>query len=340
MSAPHICAGCGAPQEIPHVVRCPRCADVNVADAGCCAGWLGPSGEMVACADGHCPVLRTAETHRAHRSVSQLEAYGECGMRYLLQRVRGIPEVPAVWTVGGQAFHSTVEEFERAALEGITFWTPGDARVRFQMHFDGMMLEQENATQVGREEWRVANKGKETVEWWREAGADMAYDYVAHNPPAEREWQTLVMPDGRPVIEYEFSLPLPGVAVPVKGYIDHARRYRNGDIVVVDYKTGSRAPTSTFQLLTYAEALSAELAPFGLRVTWGGYWLARRAELATVDLEERHRPGGLAYQYGTMDRAERAGLYLAQPSPFCGGCGVKAQCPVKGQGDFPALTGE
>lgn len=302
----------------------------------CCGGFRAPSGELEDCGD-LCP----RNEHRRHRSVSQLGAFAECGMRYYLERVLGVREKPAAWTVGGKAFHYVIEELERAVLEGITRWTPGDARERFLVVFEGMVAEQEEETGVPAAEWRVANKGKETVDWWREAGADMAYDYVRENDPSTRPWHTLVLPTGQPVIEFEFLLDLPGVSVPIRGFIDHARAYPAAgggiDIMVVDYKTGARRPPHTVQLPTYARALDHLLQPFGMRVGWGGYWMARKAELETIDLDREHRPGELEYQYAIMDRAERAGLYLAQPSPFCGGCGVRAQCPVKGDGEFPAL---
>jgi ATP-dependent helicase/DNAse subunit B len=44
-----------------------------------------------------------------HMSYSALMTYIDCGYMYYLSRLLAIPEKPAVWSVGGSAFHRATE---------------------------------------------------------------------------------------------------------------------------------------------------------------------------------------------------------------------------------------
>ena len=49
-----------------------------------------------------------------HASYSALTTYIDCGYLYYLGRLLEIPEQPAVWSVGGSAFHKATEEWDKA----------------------------------------------------------------------------------------------------------------------------------------------------------------------------------------------------------------------------------
>lgn len=48
-----------------------------------------------------------------HISYSALTTYIDCGYQYYLGRLLEIPELPAVWSVGGSAFHLATERWDR-----------------------------------------------------------------------------------------------------------------------------------------------------------------------------------------------------------------------------------
>lgn len=297
-----------------------------------------PSAEAVLGAPAPDEDVQPDRTYRWMRSVSQLDTYGECGTKYYLSRVAKVPQRPAWWSVGGLAGHTVIEAYERVVHAGAVSLGPnpaGAVRVFFGEAFTEQIERTESETGVGRSEWQAANARREPEDeaWWRVKGADMVHDYVSGN--TERDWRVLVMPDGEPCLEVEFRLDL-GDGLIVRGYIDQAREWPNGHVGIVDYKFGSRIPVDPIQLKVYALGLSAII---GRPVLYGQYWAARKAELKTYVLDPERDLAEVRYRFATMDRAERAGLYLPRPSNFCGSCAVGRQCPVRGEGawsDFPA----
>lgn len=270
-----------------------------------------------------------------HMSVSQESTLSECGMRYWLERVRLVPQRPAWWNVGGTAYHVAAEAYERArVLPGSFRLEPQGAREEYIRTLRELAGDLEEVSGIHRREWRVGGRGKEDGTWWTQAGADMFHDYVSAR---EQDPSTImVMPDGQLGVEWSFDLDVDGVVV--KGVIDQIRRLPDGSIMPVDLKTGARAPETTFQLGTYRYAVDAALAPFSLRCTQAGYFLARKAELRSWYVPELPSWGEISYRYRAGATMKRIGLYQAKPSSLCKACGVRAQCPVKGDGtEYPPL---
>jgi putative RecB family exonuclease len=48
-----------------------------------------------------------------HRSYSQLKTFLACARQYYLAKVARVPEIPAVYLVGGSAVHSQIEAINR-----------------------------------------------------------------------------------------------------------------------------------------------------------------------------------------------------------------------------------
>jgi hypothetical protein len=51
------------------------------------------------------------ETKIQHRSFSSFTSWLRCGKAWQLQRELQAPEEPAWWSVGGSAFHTSVEKY-------------------------------------------------------------------------------------------------------------------------------------------------------------------------------------------------------------------------------------
>jgi hypothetical protein len=272
----------------------------------------------------------------AHLSVSQIESYQQCGMKYRLQRLDGEQETPAWWNVGGTAFHATIEWWEREALAG-TLCGSGDAQVYFSSAFGAEIAPLETSSGVPRTAWRAASKGTEGEKWWREKGALMVNSYVlAHSDPAQAAdlgfvWDSSHPDDAiTPALELPFAIDVAGIEL--IGYIDQVRQNQDGWLVR-DLKSGSRVPSSTFQLGVYAHALRIQYSVTG--PIWGEYWMARKGEAtARVDLFELWPWGAIVYQAHQTERGRRAGLFPAVPSSFCGSCGVREACPTM-TGNWP-----
>jgi len=51
-----------------------------------------------------------------HVSYSAFTTYMDCGFQYYLGRLMQVPEEPSVWSVGGSAFHTACENYDRVTL--------------------------------------------------------------------------------------------------------------------------------------------------------------------------------------------------------------------------------
>lgn len=278
-----------------------------------------------------------------HRSVSQESSYSDCGLRYKLERVDGRKEAPAFWNAGGRAFHAAIEFYERHRAEGdFDLITPEKIGAVFIAQY-GTELAESHGIEPDESTWRAAKKGTEGRDWWLVNGHKMCVDYV--NKQDERPYEVLQVdpwwPDRTdppvfahldpaivPALERRFELDVDGV--PVVGFMDQAFIYGNGDVLVQDLKTGARVPGDTFQLGVYAHALER---CFGIECVWGSYWMARKAvQTPPVRLMELHPWDQVVYRFHTMDRAEKAGIYLPRVSSFCNSCGMRPVCPMHPRG--------
>lgn len=269
-----------------------------------------------------------------HRSVSQESSYSDCGLRYRLERVDGRKEAPAFWNAGGRAFHSAIEFYERHRAEGdFDLITPEKIGAVFIAQY-GTELAESHGIEPDESAWRVAKKGTEAREWWLVNGYKMCVDYV-NKQPEDRGYEVLDVPwmaesfqEYRPALELRFELDVDGVLV--VGFMDQAFMFVNGDVLVQDLKTGARVPGDTFQLGVYAHALQR---CFGVECVWGSYWMARKAvQTPPVRLMELHPWDQVVYRFHTMDRAEKAGIYLPRVSSFCNSCGMRPVCPMHPHG--------
>lgn len=272
-----------------------------------------------------------------HLSVSQVETLSDCGMKYKLQRLDGIREVPAWWNIGGTAFHATIEWWERQYFATGTRPGTGQSLARFEDELYAEILNAEGSigAEIRSAQWRAGGSGKENGAWWRENGALMVTKYVAAHQGDGPE----ISSSHGPAIELEFELDVDGI--PVKGFIDQVRHSADPAsssgtaFHVVDLKAGRSAPGGTFQLGVYAHAFRRAIdtsAPI-----LGRYWLARKGEYTQpVDLDRAWPWEAIAYRVHMAERIRRAGLYQPRESSFCGSCGVNDACPTR-TGAWPKL---
>jgi hypothetical protein len=119
-------------------------------------------------------------------------------------------------------------------------------------------------------------------------------------------------------IEKQYEIPL--VDTVVKMAIDRVMTDFDGNIVLLDIKTGASSQRHPLQLATYAWALRKN----GVEVDKAGFWDARTGQVSTWNLEH------LATEeveeiYSEFDRARKAEIYLPNLSN-CGRCGVLSYC--------------
>lgn len=260
-----------------------------------------------------------------HLSWSQMETIEDCGLKYRLQRVENLPQVPQWALVGGTAIHKVIEVIERVKVG-----TPDTNLADFHLNqmwnqtFHTIIAETAATTVLPMDQWRASNKGAEGYTWWLTQGPEMLERYRAWR--LENPHPVLTI-NGQPVIEYETEINVYGV--PVKIVIDLAFDMPNG-ILIVDYKSGKGQPADTDQLGLYGHAIAQAI---NTSVDILGTYLDLRHGTAKppVNLLDRHPFIEYVYRTHAADAQRRAGIYPPRRSTFCNGCSVQYACPVGGR---------
>ena len=187
-------------------------------------------------------------------------------------------------------------------------WAHTEAEMRERLGDDGMA-----------QPFRSANaRNPEDKNWWYINGLQMLKSWVAWR--STTDWKIWELPDGSPAVELTMNIELGGV--PIKMTLDRVMVTPNGELVVVDVKTGSRKPDSQLQLGFYA--VGVEIT-YGVRPTLGAYWMARKGVTTEPESLEHYTVDRLTKLVTTFDRARKEGIFLPNFN-HCIRCGYKVHC--------------
>ena len=261
-----------------------------------------------------------------HLSYSSKSAYLGCGERFRLEKVEKVQGIPSWAMVGGSAVHALTESLDRR-LFGVD-GEPDD--FDFNKVFDKNIAEQVERCGFDTTEWKAtgraskANPNKEDEAFWRTNGPVFVNNWVTW---LERTgWNVWLTPEGVPAIEVGLN-PIFG-GIPIKQYVDRVMVTPDGELVVVDLKSGTRVPESS-QLGHYACGLEQQFGPAG-RPQYGVYWMARQAGTSEIFNLDPYTQERVAFEYSTARRGMEAGIFLPNPTALCGGCGVRRGCYAVG----------
>lgn len=199
-----------------------------------------------------------------------------------------------------------------------------DVEAAFLQPFEGQLAEHPA------DEWMVSGRASkahphgEDAGWWRTEGPRMVQRWIDWRQMTP--WEIWIAPDGRPGIELELNVKVDHYQ-PVKMFIDcvFATGPNNTRPVVLDVKTGARAPDNHLQLGLYKVGL--ELFYPEIRVAGGCYWMARTG-LAT-DVVTLPYTAKLYSEYMRQLRvARQVGVFLPNPSNMCKSCKVGQYCAI------------
>lgn len=180
------------------------------------------------------------------------------------------------------------------------------------------------------EQWRTAGRktkdkpNGEDLNWWHQAGLEQV---IAYRSWLEMSGWRVVSIDGKPLIEYEVNAAFNGGETPVKGFIDAVMVTPNGELVIVDYKTGSRVPAGVQQLALYATMMGMVGLP---TPTMGAWYMTRKGELSPIEDLSRWDKAYFENLFAQLARARNADVYLPHISDMCGSCGVNSFCYAYG----------
>jgi hypothetical protein len=205
-------------------------------------------------------------------------------------------------------------------------WTTEHSHEEFVRSFHAEVLADYERSGVNPTDWRAGGRSskafpnKEDETWWRAHGPSMVQSYAdwRENTPDLSLWVT---PAGEPAIELELHPVIGGV--PVKMFLDRVFQYPDGTLLIVDLKTGSRAPDADLQLGFYRVGLQKVL---GVNADLGAYWMARTGGLtpvADISRFNEHLIGGMLRDFNTAVENE---VFIPHLSSKCNTCGVNRAC--------------
>jgi hypothetical protein len=192
--------------------------------------------------------------------------------------------------------------------------------------FEGEVAARVEASGVSPDQWKAAGRAskaypdKEDGRWWADHGPDMVKSYVEWRDSVS--WQLWETPAHLPAIEVELKCSFGDV--PVRMFIDRIMVTPEGELVIVDMKSGSSKPQDQgLQLGFYASGVEVV---FGIRPAYGVFYNARTGGISAPYNVDHLTPEFLGQLLGEFVRARRAGLFIPNLSQNCGNCGVKRAC--------------
>lgn len=258
-------------------------------------------------------------TGKNYLSYSALSSYLDCGNRFYLERIANAPQSPAWYFVGGDAVH--------LATEWLDTGEHTDPDVAWKLAWEQALKRVEPGMEVrssGRKtkDW----PDKENDAWWLHFGPQFVTSWVKWRDEKRNEgWALLELPGGEPAIEVPVNYDFDDVLV--KGYIDRVMVDPNGQVVVVDLKSGSREPASSLQLAVYALGLQKTL---GIGASLGGYWMARQGDIPSLHSLTHLTEDLLGRWFSDTKKAIENQIFIPKVGQLCSTCSVAPYCAAVG----------
>lgn len=201
-----------------------------------------------------------------------------------------------------------------------------DLRQIWDRAWEHSLVDQKASTQFPQKEWRKAGRttrdkpNGEDLDFWKEAGFAQLENYVTWLKGTGWKIATI---GGQAAIELEVRAEFGGVEI--LAYPDCL--YETPDLLLVDYKTGSRTPTSWMQLCLYAQAIERA---FGVRPKLGAYFMTRKGELSAPEPLDRYHDGYFDILFSQLAEARGDGPFLPNLQDHCRTCDVSHACYAYG----------
>ena len=183
-------------------------------------------------------------------------------------------------------------------------------------------------------DWRSGGRAtkewpeKENGDWWNANGIKMLEDFT--EVWAASGWSVWITPEGVPALELGLNVYYGDTLV--KAFIDMIAVTAEGELVVVDFKTGKSMP-SNMQLGLYASSIEKQ---FGIRPAHGYYYDARKAQMIlTYDLA-RWTPQLFTELFRQFELGVENNIFLPNVGMACPTCSVGAYCYANG-GEMASL---
>jgi len=171
---------------------------------------------------------------------------------------------------------------------------------------------------------------KENGDWWSAKGPEMLHNFV--QTWAASGFQVWVTPEGIPAIELELNVDFGEVRV--KAFVDLVAVTPDGELVVIDWKSGANMPSNSMQLGLYAAAIGKQ---FGITPSGGYYYNARAAIFEPAEGMDRWTHPLFTELFRQFEFSVQNRIFLPNISMMCKSCMVVDYCHANG-GEFAHLV--
>jgi putative RecB family exonuclease len=246
-------------------------------------------------------------------SPSKVTSFRDCALAFRFNAIDHLPDEPTVWTVRGTLVHS--------ALEGL-FWN----------HGQGERTPSVAAAELDRV-WQDLQTDPEYLSL--ALGDDQATRFRAEAAALVDNYFELEDPNEVTPVGIELMLEARVGNMRLRGILDRLDRLPNGDLVVIDYKTG-RAPSAAFE---HSKLIGVHIYALLCQEVFGRapvqVKLLHLKEPMTITTEpsEQALRGNRVKTMAVWSAIERAcdqEDFRPRPSPLCNYCRFKAYCPAYG----------
>lgn len=270
-----------------------------------------------------------------HLSHSQFTSHLRCPHAYELERIAGVPAIPAWWFLGGAAVHEATEKLDLLRLGGsiVSF----DFEIETRAILDQKVQDELKYKKLnGFDGWLAAGRwpNKSGYTWWRENAPIMVKRY---NDWWERRalagWQLAYFND-TPAIECDLIVRFDFGTF--RGAPDRVWRLPSGELVVGDIKTSTAPPKEPLQLGTYANML--EMLGYE-RPKYGTYVMVKQDPKKGEEVHtpliplDKYRTPYLEKLYGSVHAAIELGSFAPNVGDACRTCVVQKGCFAAGGED-------
>jgi putative RecB family exonuclease len=246
-------------------------------------------------------------------SPSKVTSFRDCALAFRFNTIERIPEEPKIWTVKGTFVHSVLENLFWCHPQGQR--TPAAAA----RELDRAWIELQSDP-----EYLALSLTSEESDSLRAEGEKLVDNYFALEDPNE------ITPVG---VELMLETRLNGMRL--RGIIDRLDLTPDGELVVIDYKTG-RAPSPAFEqsklIGVHIYALLCQEV-FGRRPVQVKLLHLKEPTVITAEPSEQALRGQrlkTAAVWSAIERACASGDFRPHTSPLCNYCRFQAYCPAYG----------
>ena len=199
-----------------------------------------------------------------------------------------------------------------------------DLPTLWQEEFNKAIGEEQEKSGLNPIDWRKSGRAtkdwpdKENGDWWNVNGFKMFQDFV--EVWEQMGWSVWHTPEGVPGLELQINVYYEDVLI--KAFIDMVAVTPDGELVVVDFKTGKTMP-SNMQLGLYASSIEKQ---FGLRPQQGYYYDARKAIMIPTENLGRWTPEVFNEMFRQFESSVQNKVFLPNMGMGCSTCSVKDYC--------------